>query len=158
MKLRNKVLSFTLIELIITLIITSIITSIVYFALSSVYIGYSKFYEKSINSNQITSFISALENDLNAASKITVDGQSLYLRYTNSDSIIVYKFNRDIVLRENINNVDSFFLKEVRFLTYQLQNSAFINVVKIDYLFNESIRTKYFKKKYSAAQLIENNY
>jgi len=152
----NRIHAFTLVELIVTLLIGSIITGIIYYS----YLLFNKqFIKYRENSEWINEFIvlqKALQQDIDAASRVRDSaGRNLILENYARDRIIYYEFKDSSVLRRTA-------LNESRFVI----NTGTVNFIYI----NDSIRLvkallveckkgtdktgAVFNKNYSSAQII----
>jgi prepilin-type N-terminal cleavage/methylation domain-containing protein len=156
MKIR-KLRAFTIIELIIVMLISSVVITIAYTGLGVFYRQYTQFKHTQEAVSQTLLLDRLLTLDFSNCNYVEKKEGGITCVY--ADKEIAYQLTDEYILRTEKQTADTFFMPNLRYQTFFLQEEVYmaekmIDELGIDYLHSEENLHVSYTKKYAADALL----
>lgn len=138
-KNKNRILGFTLIEVMITLILSVMVSFFVYTMVMSSYTAFRRLLSVSKNSNSIRFFVSSIQNSVRNAHEISIDGTSMtFKRFDTNLGVYVtekYYFSEGGSIVRNS-------AKSTRYSSLKADTGAALGVLKKEVTVSGTVRER----------------
>ena len=142
--MNRRLPAFTLIELIIAMALSGIVIGIIYSSYMIIEKQYNLIKLRDQKISQIKNLNFMLENDFKECESIIKNLNEISLKKEGNINFIVYHFEENYIIRNKLNNLDTFWVKtkdlEANFLNQEINSKNFIDELKIELIaFDENI-------------------
>lgn len=142
--MNRRLPAFTLIELIIAMALSGIVIGIIYSSYMIIEKQYNLIKLRDQKISQIKNLNFMLENDFKECESIIKNLNEISLKKEGNSNFIVYNFEENYIIRNKLNNLDTFWVKtkdlEANFLNQEINSKNFIDELKIELIaFDENI-------------------